>query len=189
MGLKVAIVGLASSTHDKAPWDDSSWEKWGLPWDDKYWPMMARHFEMHDMELLQSTHSRRNSDYFERLRDCQNLYMQAKYFDAPTSQRYPFEAVAGSIGQAYWNSSIAYAMALAIHEGAREIAIFGVDMDGTDEYAYQRPNMEYLIGIARGQGINVFIPPESALCRFEPTGIKFYDHMPTYKHRYGYLGD
>jgi len=188
MALKVAIVGLAPSTHDQAPWDDPAWEKWGLPWDDKYWARMTRHFEMHDVDLLYGPHSKRGKGYFDRLKDCETLYMQGKYFDFPTSQRYPFEEVAASIGQAYWNSSIAYAMALAIHEGAREIGIWGVDMTGDDEYGYQRPNMEYLIGVARGQGVDVYIPPESALCRFEATGIKFYDHMPTYKHRYGWLG-
>lgn len=179
MVLKVAIVGLASSTHADAPWFDDTWEKWGLPWDDKGWPFMARHFEMHDQRLLDSEHSKRSPDYADRLKDCEKLY---------TQDNYPFEAVAKTIGQAYWNSSIAYAMALAIHEGAREIAIYGVDMDGTDEYAYQRPNMEYLIGLARGQGVYVHIPKQSALCRFEPKGIKFYDHEPTYVDRYGWLG-
>lgn len=179
MGLKVAVIGLSPSTHDAAPWLDSEWEKWGLPWDDKGWPMMARHFEMHDKRLLDSEHSRRNADYFERLADCPDLYTQGNY---------PFEEVAKSIGQAYWNSSIAYAMALAIHEGAEEIGIYGVDMTGDDEYAYQRPNMEYLIGVARGKGIKVTIPAESALCKFQPSGIRFYDHLPTYVDRYGWLG-
>lgn len=179
MVLKVAIVGLASSTHSDAPWFDDTWEKWGLPWDDKGWPFMARHFEMHDQRLLDSEHSKRGPDYAERLKDCEKLY---------TQENYPFEAVAKTIGQAYWNSSIAYAMALAIHEGAREIAIYGVDMDGTDEYAYQKANMEYLIGVARGRGIQVYIPPQSALCKFAPSGIKFYDHEPTYVDRYGWLG-
>lgn len=179
MALKVAIVGLASSTHDDAPWVDSTWEKWGLPWDDKAWPFMDRHFEMHDQRLLDGPHSQRGPDYAARLQDCDRLYTQSNY---------PFAEVAKTIGQAYWNSSIAYAMALAIHEGAEEIAIYGVDMDGTDEYAYQRPNMEYLIGFARGRGISVHIPKQSALCRFEPKGIKFYDHEPTYVDRYGWLG-
>jgi len=179
MGLKVAIVGLAPSTHADAPWDDQTWEKWGLPWDQSGWSLMARHFEMHDQRLLDGPHSKRSADYAERLKDCKCLY---------TQDNYPFDAVAKTIGQAYWNSSIGYAMALAIHEGAREIAIYGVDMDGTDEYQYQRPNMEYLIGFARGQGIDVYIPKQSALCRFEPKGIKFYNHMPTYKDRYGWLG-
>ena len=177
--MKVAIVGLASSTHSDAPWFDDTWEKWGLPWDDKGWPFMARHFEMHDQRLLDSEHSKRGPDYAERLKDCSRLY---------TQENYPFEAVAKTIGQAYWNSSISYAMALAIHEGAREIAIYGVDMDGTDEYAYQKANMEYLIGVARGRGIQVYIPPQSALCKFAPSGIKFYDHEPTYVDRYGWLG-
>lgn len=179
MVLKVAIVGLASSTHAEAPWVDDSWEKWGLPWDDKCWPYMARHFEMHDERLLNSEHSRRPAGYADRLSECENLY---------TQENYPFDAVAKTIGQAYWNSSIAYAMALAIHEGASEIAIYGVDMDGTDEYGYQKANMEYLIGVARGRGAKVYIPSQSALCKFAPSGIKFYDHMPTYVDRYGWLG-
>lgn len=179
MVLKVAIIGLAPSTHGFAPWDDPTWEKWGLPWDELGWGFMKRHFEMHDQRLLTGEHSQRSKDYPERLKECAMLY---------TQDNYPFDAVAESIGKAYWNSSIAYAMALAIHEGAQEIAIYGVDMDGTDEYAYQRPNMEYLIGFARGKGIKVHIPAESALCRFEPKGIKFYDHTPTYVERYGWLG-
>ena len=140
---------------------------------------MSRHFEMHDKRLLGSEHSKRGPDYPQRLRDCKCLY---------TQENYPFEAVAQTIGKDYWNSSIAYMMALAIHEGAEQISIYGVDMDGTDEYSYQRPNMEYLIGIARGKGIRVYIPHQSALCRFEPKGVKFYDHEPTYVNRYGWLG-
>lgn len=179
MGLKIAIIGLAPSTHADAPWDDPTWEKWGLPWDSTGYGFMKRHFEMHDQRLLDSGHSKRGPDYAQRLKDCKQIYTQANY---------PFDAVAKTIGQAYWNSSIAYAMALAIHEGAQEIAIYGVDMDGTDEFGYQKANMEYLIGVARGRGIRVYIPPQSALCKFAPTGIKFYDHMPTYVERYGWLG-
>ena len=179
MDLKVAIIGLASSTHDQAPWDDVTWEKWGLPWDDAGWPKMSRHFEMHDMRLLMSDYSRRKEGYFDRLKDCPALY---------TQENYPFEAVGESIGQEYWNSSIAYIMAMAIHEGAKEIAIYGVDMSGSDEYGYQRPNMEYLIGLARGKGVKVTIPKESELCKFQPTGIKFYDYIPNYIDRYGWLG-
>jgi len=31
--------------------------------------------------------------------------------------------------------------------------VYGVDMKADDEYGYQKPNMEYLIGLARGKGI------------------------------------
>lgn len=188
MGLKVAVVGLSPTTHSLAPWGDDDWEVWGLPWDEGYWPMMDRLFEMHDRRLLLGQHSKRPADYIYRLRECWvPLYMQEKEFDIPASRRYPFESVEKVTG-AYWNSSIAYAMAMAIYEGAEEIGVYGVDMAGDDEYGYQKPNMEYLVGLARGKGIKVTIPDESPLCKFQPHGIRFFDHVPTYIDRYGWLG-
>lgn len=179
MALKVAIIGLSPATHNQAPWDDPTWQKWGLPWDEGYWRFMDRCFEMHDFRLLVSEHSKRPKEYFSRLAEIDHLY---------TQDNYPFDDVAKSIGGYYFNSSIAYAMALAIHEGAEEIGIYGVDMKGDDEYGYQKPNMEYLVGVARGKGIKVLIPKESPLCKFQDTGIRFFDHTPTYVDRYGWLG-
>ena len=148
---------------------------------------MDRHFEMHDWKLLNSEHSRRKPDYFDRLRELDCIYMQEPYESVPNAKAYPFDEVAKSIGAYYFNSSIAYPFALAIHEGAEEIGLWGVDMDAGEEYAYQRPNMEYLIGIARGKGIKVHIPDESPLCKFRGTGIRFYNHEPVYRDRYGNL--
>jgi hypothetical protein len=185
--MKVAVLGLSPTTHDLAPLNDPDWEVWGLPWDRQAWPYMSRVFEMHDLRLLESVHSRRSSGYLEFLSDigCP-LYMQDD--SLPGATAYPFEAVAETIGEYYFNSSVAYALALAIHDGAEEIAIYGVDMKADDEYGYQKPNMEYLIGIARGRGIKVTIPEASPLCKFQNTGIRFYDHVPTYHKRYGWLG-
>lgn len=179
MALKVAVIGLSPTTHNLAPWDDDEWEKWGLPWDEGYYHFMSRCFEMHDIRLLTSEHSKRKDGYLARLGSLPNLY---------TQENYPFDAVAETIGAYYFNSSVAYAMALAIHEGAEEIAIYGVDMKADDEYGYQKPNMEYLVGLARGKGIKVHIPDESPLCKFQDTGILFYKHMPKYVKRYGWLG-
>lgn len=184
--MKVAIVGLSKTTHDLAPWNDQEWELWGLPWDDGYWVHFSRCFEMHDLRLLESEHCKRKPGYFDRLKSIDCLYMQDEYW--PGVLEYPFDDVANSIQDYYFNSSIAYAMALAIHEGAEEIAIYGVDMKADDEYGYQKPNMEYLIGLARGKGIKVTIPDQSPLCKFIGDGIKFYDHLPTYHKRYGHLG-
>jgi hypothetical protein len=187
MGLKVAIIGLSPTTHDLAPWWDNTWERWGLPWDEGSWVRMHRLFEMHDMRLLKSEHCKRRDGYFDRLRECEKLYMQEAYVDIPNAIRYPFEDVEKTTG-CYWNSSIAYAMALAIYEGAEEIALYGVDMKGDDEYGYQKPNMEYLIGLAIGRGIKVTVPDASPLLKFNATGVRFYDHMPVYAQRYGWLG-
>jgi hypothetical protein len=183
MGLKVAIVGMSQTAHD-APWG-TDWEMWGLPWHDAYWVQMDRHFEMHDIRLLESEHSKRDEGYMDRLKGFKTLYMQEAYL--PNATPYPFDEVAKTTGR-YWNSSVAYAMALAIHEGAEEIGIWGVDMKGSSEYGYQKPNMEYLIGLAMGKGIKVYVPDASPLLKFNETGIGFYDHMPVYVERYGWLG-
>lgn len=179
--MKVAVIGLSPKTHDLAPWDNPDWQKWGLPWDEGYWQRLDLAFEMHDLRLLTGEHSGRKPGYLARLQEIiPHLY---------TQQNYPFDEVAKSIGAYYFNSSIAYAMALAIHQGAEEIGVWGVDLVADEEYAYQRPNMEYLIGVARGKGIRVFIPDESALCKFNGSGIRFYKHLPEYVDRYGWLGD
>lgn len=188
--MRVAVVGLSDSWRD-APWD-TDWQIWGLPWHEGQWLHMHRLFEMHDLRLLQSEHCKRPAGYLERLAECQP-YMQT---DSPYGRRYPFEAVAETTGYpgedgrpvGYWNSSIAYALALAIHEGAEEIGLWGVDMKGDDEYGYQRPNVEYLIGLAKGKGIKVHVPESSPILKFQNTGIRFFDHVPVYQQRYGWLG-
>lgn len=98
------------------------------------------------------------------------IYMLDRQDDIPQSVRYPIEEVTALIGKTvqgtpYLESSIAYMMAQAILElkpGDR-IGIWGVDLHCESEHAYQRPNLEYLIGLARGMGIKVFIPPQSQL--------------------------
>lgn len=174
--MKVAILGLSEATRAEAPWADESVEKWGLAWDPA-WAHMHRLFEMHDRTALAILQP---PEYLNRLREIWvPLYMQEAYEDLPAI-RYPFASVAHDIGAPYWNSSVAYMVALAIHEGVEEIGIYGVEMRADDEYGYQRPNMEYLIGVARGKGIKVLIPDESPLCKFQQVG----PHV-TYLDRYG----
>ena len=187
MGVKIAVIGLSRTTHDLAPWDDPTWEKWGMPWDEGYWPRCDRLFEMHDLRLLKSATCRK-SDYLDRLRDLDiPLFMQFSYQEIPNAMGYPFGEVSSVTGNV-WNSSIAYMLAMAIYENPEEIGLWGVDMKADDEYGYQRPNCEYLIGLARGRGIKVTIPDESPLCKFIGDGIKFCDESPVYAGRYGWLG-
>lgn len=89
--------------------------------------------------------------------------------DIPTSIRFPMEKVAAIAktrqGTAYLESSIAYMVAMAVLElkAGDRIGIWGVDLHCDSEYAYQRPNLEYWLGVATGKGIKVYIPPQSAL--------------------------
>lgn len=159
--MKVAIVGLWAETHDLAPWSDPSWEKWGMTWDSAVF-RMDRAFEMH-MQREWKVYAPK--DYVERLQCVPRLYLYEPHPELAHATVYPFDDVERSVG-GYFSSSIGYMLALAIHEGAEEIGLWGVAMEGHDEYGYQRPNAEYLVGFARGRGIKVHIPPQSSLCKF-----------------------
>jgi len=96
------------------------------------------------------------------------VYMLDPQPDIPMCVRYPIEQITKLVGKTnkghpYLESSIAYMVALAILEKVDRVGIWGVDLHCDSEYAFQRPNMEYLIGLARGAGVKVFIPPQSAL--------------------------
>ena len=97
----------------------------------------------------------------------------------PELRAFPMDAVGDLIGRTchgtvYVESSIAYMMALAILEGAERIGIWGCDLATGGEYAYQRPNLGYLIGLARGRSTKVYVPAQNALlspCRAVPYGL------------------
>lgn len=80
----------------------------------------------------------------------------------PNSVTYPYEEVSRSVTP-YLESSMAYMLALAIHEGFDEIGLYGMQVAMWDEYRYQRPNLEYLIGLAQGRGIKCEPCPGSLL--------------------------
>ena len=164
---KIAILGKCSNSRSDAPLDLCGWEIWGLAWD--LLPRCDRMFEMHQNWrnfLGNDEDAARHKAWL--IGAGVPVYMLRQEPDIPLSVAYPMEEIAGLTGRtchgtAYLESSIAYMTALAIHENAERIGIWGCDLSTGGEYAYQRPNMEYLIGLARGRGIKVFVPPQNAL--------------------------
>jgi len=180
---KIAIVGLADSTHNDAPYTDPDWEVWGLPWDEEKWLYFDKIFELHSLDLLRSLEFPYVSE--ERLKEIEvPLYMQEAYLDIPSAVEYPLDDVIAITGD-YFHSSFSYMMGLAILEKVDKIGVWGIDMMADDEYEYQRPNAEYFIGFARGRGIDVFVPEESALLAFDVAGGAIPDKDWT--SRYGYV--
>lgn len=194
--MKVAVVGLSPSTHDLVPWGD--WEVWGLPWDADY-SRIDRYFEMHDRELLERPEAKRSSDYWERLSYLSPVYMQQHWDDIPGSIPYPLEELQETVfknfPRAKWddqkdwyNSSPAYMIALAIHEGAEKIGLWGIDVLDDSEWNLESNCLDFLIGYALGKGIEVEIPAgPTCLNKFRGEGIKLGDMLPVYKLRYGYV--
>lgn len=81
----------------------------------------------------------------------------------------------GAAKKHYIESSIGYIMDCAVRSRKDDpflenIYLYGIDMDAHEEYAYQRPNMLYLIGLAEGYGINVHIPDNSSIFKSQWTG-------------------
>lgn len=177
---KIAIVGSAASSKDRAPWEDPDFEIWGLAWRGDL-KRFDRMFEMHG---LGPDRKRIPDDYKQRLANLRcPVYMIEHHADVPNSVPFPINEARQYLSQfgvsapdAYFASSIGFQMVLAMMEGFQEIHIYGVDLIADDEWSYQRPNLEYLIGLARGAGIQVYIPETSALCKF--THVYGYEQDP-----------
>ncbi len=93
------------------------------------------------------------------------IYTSRAHPDYPGLVEYPLEAVLNDIGYGYLNNTTAYAVALAIHEKATKISLFGVDF--TYAHAHQaekgRGSVEFMLGIAAARGIKIAIPHNSSL--------------------------
>ena len=179
--MQVAIVGLAHSTHDQAPFEDPAWETWGFAQDEDGYPYLDRVFELHPLDFVRGI---RRPGFEDRLKEFDvPLYMQEAYPEIPNATAYPIEDVIAVTGD-YFNSSIAYMLGLAMLEKVARIGVWGVDMAGDDEFGYQRPNTEYMIGFAKGLGIDVVVPEESSLLTFGVDGGG--KHTRNWTGRYGY---
>lgn len=147
-----------------------AWEKWTLAWD--VIPITNRLFETHQNFRMYLGSKEEGDFHVGGLRMSKvPVYMLERHEDIPQSVALDMNAIKALVGTAtgkttpYLESSLAYMMAQAILElkAGDRIGIWGVDLHCDSEYVYQRPNLEYLIGLARGRGIKVYIPPQSAL--------------------------
>ncbi len=78
---------------------------------------------------------------------------------------YPLNDVIGNLGECYFNGTAAYAIALAIHEGATKISIFGCDYSYEHSHHAERGRacVEFWIGIAKHRGIEIALPRNTSL--------------------------
>ena len=173
----VQICGLSPS-YKRAP---VTHEAWGLPWS----PLNHRYsvwFEMHDRRIWE----KRGPEYLDLLRMADvPIYMQQEWEDIPNSVEYPLISVISDVGCDYFQSSIAYMLGLAVFEH-KDIELYGVDNHEGDEFALERPCNEYMLGVAVGRGLQVWVHDSSSLLRFAPENA-YLDDVVTYKPRYGWL--
>lgn len=176
---KVAIVGTAPSSYPLAPFDDPDWEIWGTSRLYHQIPRWDVWFELHGLDRIgkgwncdeQSRKKQRDKHIEWLASQTQPVYLKREDERVPAGIAYPLDDVLADLRdnfrspERYFTNHIAYMLGLAIYERVDEIGVWGVDMALTDEYAYQRPSCEYLIGLARGAGIPVYVPPEADLLK------------------------
>ena len=162
---KVAIVGSAETSRHLAPYDDPSWEVWTLNDMCLVAPRFDRHFEVHSLRILERDKEGLAGQLeWMRANTSIPIYMAEPADWCPMAQPFPTEALTKEFGR-YFTNSISWMIALAIYEGVEVIGLWGVDMAHGTEYAAQRPSCEYMIGVARGRGIEVIIPDQSDLLK------------------------
>lgn len=97
------------------------------------------------------------------------IYMQKRHDDIPNSVALPIgEIIKNLIPEMnnqldYFTSSFAFMFGLSVLMGYKRIELYGFEMGAQTEYAYQRAGAEYLIGLAQGKGVEVYIPKQSTL--------------------------
>jgi len=163
---KVCLMGWANTSRGQAPYGDPSFEFWGTS--DQYGHMQKvdRIFEIHTPADIRAYKPRGGEpDHVAELNKlgCP-VYLMELMDDIERGVLYPIDDIIDKYG-GYLICTSAYMLALAIYEGYQEIHLYGIDMAVTTEYFYQRPCMEYWIGLARGLGVKVVLPDNCPLCR------------------------
>jgi hypothetical protein len=170
MALRVLILG-GGLTAALMP-TDLRWERWGLHACRTVTKDVDRWFELHQLTTLEPG---------ERRDLLKGTYTQGKpvytvrhYPRVPGSVVYPINEVAqGRLP--LFTSSFAYMMGLAVYEGAREIAVAGIELErgSARERTVERLGLAYWVGVAEGEGIKVALA-DSGLFRYPRYGFDYW---------------
>ena len=174
----VALVGFATTTRDLAPWDDENTEIWGLNEAavQPYFKRFNRWFQIHPEDNFMRDGNPNDPNHPKWLQEARGfpIYMQEHYEQIPASVKLPIDEIKKRYGS-YLTSSLAFMITLAMLEGFERIELYGFELGTKTEYHYQKANAEYLIGLARGMGFDVFIPTGSSLCKGKMYGFETMD--------------
>ncbi len=178
---KIAIVGTAEPHWRAAPFGDPEWEIWTCGGIFSTVPRTDRHIEIHDKaetckgwgQSPEHEEAARNV-YWDWIREKgPAAVLKQRLPETPAASEYPLQEVLKAFPDRYFTNSVSYMLALALLEGCDELGLWGIDMalngdpavPESNEYARQRPSVEFYLGIACGRGIRVHIPAQSTLLK------------------------
>jgi hypothetical protein len=99
--------------------------------------------------------------------------------DYPALEEFPLQDVLTKHPLGYFNSTAAYAVAYAIHKGAKKISCFGMDFTYPDVHDAEkgRACVEYWLGMAAASGIEIALPKTTSLLdAMYPQEQRFYGY-------------
>jgi hypothetical protein len=156
---KIAIVGN-SPTRTQAPFEDSSWEIWGLNHLISYYPRIDLHFDVHDTSWVGTDN--KYYDFIVSNKEKSLLTGTDKRFKECSI--YPKDKIIEKYGD-YFTCGISWMIAYAIEQNPTDIGVWGVDCNTNTEYVEQLGSILYLLGMVRGTGIQLHLPEECRLFR------------------------
>lgn len=174
--MKIALVGSAPSSLNKAPFDDQSWKIWGCS--PGLYPFAKRvdaWFEIHRWEPPIIGDPSKQVAWFSPEYcawmaglSCP-VWMHEKVEQIPNSQRIDREELVDKYGNFFFTSSLSWMAAMAIEEILNNksdddwLGFWGVDMAAKEEYVSQRGGCHFFATLAASLGINIYVPAESDL--------------------------
>ncbi len=191
--MKIALIGTAPSSINKAPYNDPSWQIWGCSPGAYYLvPRSERWFETHRWEppvigKPDQQVSWFSPEYVQWLYHHPSVWGFNLPADMPNGHFIDHVVLRKKYGDYNFTSTIAWMFALAIEEilvdrakrakpaldgpvlpppGAEPediVGLWGIDMAAEEEYGYQRSGCQFFAQVAQSLGIGVFSPPESDL--------------------------
>jgi len=164
---KLAIVGAEERTRNNAPFDNPDYDIWVISnWANAEWVKRCDAvIEVHNPSLYKN--HPKDAGYWEWLKQNETaiIYMQSpdrlisKSVEMPLDDLLSLTGNLKVMGQAakVINSSVAFALALAIHLEYQEVDIYGVEMAASSEYKSQQPVFAFWVGYAAGKGVKLNI--------------------------------
>lgn len=177
---KVAIVGMARTTIDEAPWDDDSWEIWVINESNKveeinqYYERIDRWFQLHPYWDFSRRAGVAHPEYLNWLKEAHPfpIYMQKVYKSIPSSVRFPFKKVfkwAPDHLKDYYTCTFVYQIGFALYIWSqsktypgfddKSLALYGIEMGSKTEILEgQKSAVESWASYAAGLGVDLVLP-------------------------------
>lgn len=171
--MKVHILGKGEGWED-APHGHGDTQVWGINTHILSRPLDMV-FEPHDVEWwlknwdkIRPWHKteRGYPKHIERVNELEIPYLTLRSYPfIPTSKEYPVNDIIREFGVDYFTGGIDYMLAYAIYIRVKKIDIWGVHTVYDDEYEYQKPSLEFWIGVAVGRGIPIKVHGSHSLLK------------------------